>query len=99
MSQVTPIGDPVVGNVQLGQPYAPLPDWSSGGSITIANSGPVVIWATAYNDMSSIVIHLSEIEALRYAVDNRMDIVRQVRPGSCLRDQLSKATPSDGGPS
>lgn len=63
-----------------------IPDYEAPASAHSVNYAlaPPTLWVTAHVDWSSISVHLSEIEALRYAIDNGMPLVRQVRPGTCL---------------
>lgn len=53
-------------------------------------SEPVVeLWLAYHSDHSDYAVFTSELEALRFAVDNSM-LVQRIDPGESIRDQLRR---------
>lgn len=49
----------------------------------------VKLWLAYYGDFSDCVVFTSELEALRYAVENSM-LVQRIEPGVSIREQTSR---------
>lgn len=54
--------------------------------------GPREVWVAFYNDLSDVVVFLTEVEALRYAVERDGMRVARMEPGVSLADWIRGKT-------